>query len=151
MYTEYVIYIYKYALVIIFRTISSIPCADLHPGSALQSARWLLNATLSDFSPYRALTTMALQPLSLLNLGLSSVYIISLFRAVIYALIIFAAITLRALSAAMVSAIHTFSRNTTLAYVTVGGTSVMCPPAASCAFWGKSFIFTSKMIWHWTN
>ena len=44
------------------------------------------------------------------------------------------ALTSRSLSTVVVNAIHTVSRDMTLAYITTAGASVMCSPATSQAF-----------------
>ncbi len=68
-----------------------------------------------------------------------------------YAFIMSAAITLRAFDAAIVSALPSVSLDTTLAYVTVAGTLVMCPPIINGASWQMSSIFTVNIMWHLTN
>ena len=54
-------------------------------------------------------------------------------RAVIYALSTSLTLTSKALRAAIVRAKQSVSRETTLAYVMVGGALVKCPLATSCA------------------
>ena len=113
----------------------------------MKEARCARNAAPALFSPYRALTIMAVLPASGPNSGPRIVHTFSVSGAVIYALSTSPTLTSQLLRAAIVKAKRTVSHETTLAYVMVGGASVICPQVTSLAFRRKSSILTSKTIW----